>query len=256
MVPDEHPPSSTRCSDFKVIIMQKILLSIVVLTISLPLVAQTQSSLQTARKYYQEENYAEALKYLEKAATEEPSDATVPYLTSRAYLDMSNYKKAASFMERAIAMDSSKPQWMYECGLIYYAIPDNKKSLQFILLAGEKGYKKTNDYLENLGTAYINAGQFDNALTVLNEVLKKKPEDPELLYSIGNAYYKTSRYDEAIAQWDRVFEIENQNAEVLFMIGMAYQKKGDKQKGQQICDRAIEMDPSLRSKRQRLGGDF
>ena len=29
------------------------------------------------------------------------------------------------------------------------------------------------------------------------------------------------------------------------MIGMAYQKKGETQKGRDICDRAIKMDPSL-----------
>jgi tetratricopeptide (TPR) repeat protein len=235
--------------------MQKILLSVLLAAISAAAFAQQESSLQIARKHYQEDNYAEALKFLEKASVEEPDNAGVPYLSSRAYLDMNNYRKAAVFMEKAIAMDSTKPQWMYECGLIYYAIPDNKKSLQFILLAGEKGYKKSSDYLENLANAYININQYDKGLEILTEVVKKKPEDPELLYVIGDAYYKTGKYQEAIDHWDRVFKIE-ENAEALYMIGMAYQKKGEKQKGQQICDRAIEMDPSLRSKRQRMGGDF
>ena len=35
------------------------------------------------------------------------------------------------------------------------------------------------------------------------------------------------------------------------MIGLSYQKKGEKQKGQQLCDKAIEMDPSLNSLRQK-----
>lgn len=236
--------------------MRQNLLFLFLFAISQCVSAQSETSLQAARKFYQEENYAEALKQLEKAAAEEPSNAAVPYLSARAYVDMSNYRKAATYMEKAIAMDSTKPHWLYECGLIYYAIPDNKKSLAFILLAGEKGYKKTNDYLENLGNAYLNAGQHDKGLDVLNEVLKKKPEDPELLYIIAEANYKTGKYDQAINLWDQVFRFEENNAEVLYMIGMAYQKKGEKQKGQQICDRAIEMDPSLRSKRQRMGGDF
>ena len=33
-----------------------------------------------------------------------------------------------------------------------------------------------------------------------------------------------------------------------------FKKKGEKEKGQQLCDKAIEMDPSLRSKRQQMGG--
>src|SRR6186713_1239699 len=125
----------------------KILVSIALLFIYFTSSAQTESSLQLARKQYQEENYAEVIRLLDKAASEEPQNAQVPYLMGRAYVDMSNYKKAVTFLEKAISMDSSKSNWMYECGLTCYAIPDYKKSLHFILLAGEKGYKKTNDYL-------------------------------------------------------------------------------------------------------------
>jgi len=35
------------------------------------------------------------------------------------------------------------------------------------------------------------------------------------------------------------------------MIGMSYQKKGDKAKGMQLCDKAIEIDPSLASLKQK-----
>ena len=142
--------------------------------------AQTNSSLQQARKEYQEENYGAVIKLLEKAAAEEPQNAQVPYLMGRAYVDMSNYKKAVTFLEKAVAMDTSKNNWMYELGLIYYAIPDYKKSLEYIKMAGDRGYKKTSDYLENLGNAYINTGQHDKGIGLLNEVLMKKPEDAEI----------------------------------------------------------------------------
>lgn len=216
--------------------------------------AQTETSLQLARKQYQEENYAEVIRLLNKAATEEPDNAQVPYLMGRAYVDMSNYKKAVTFLEKAIAMDSSKNNWIYETSLVYQSVPNYKRSLQLMLLAGEKGYKKTNDYLENLGNLYITTGENAKGIEILNEVLKKKPEDPELLFQIAQANYKIAKYDEAITFWDRVFEGDNTNAEALYMIGICYQKKGDKEKGQQICDRAIQMDPSLKSKRQQSGG--
>ena len=45
--------------------------------------------------------------------------------------------------------------------------------------------------------------------------------------------------------------LDKTNARVLYMIGLSYQKKGDKQKGMQLCDKAIEMDPSLNSLRQK-----
>jgi tetratricopeptide (TPR) repeat protein len=45
--------------------------------------------------------------------------------------------------------------------------------------------------------------------------------------------------------WDAILGYDKTNASALYMIGMCYLKKGDKSKGTQLCDKAIEMDPSL-----------
>lgn len=224
------------------------------LFISVTLFAQEESSFSIAKKLYLEENYSEAIKYFNKAAGEDPGNAQIPYLTGRVYLDMSNYKQAAAHLEKAIAMDTSRNNWIYELGLIYYAIPDYQKSLHYIQLAGEKGYRKTTDYLENLANAYVNVRQYDKGAEVLREVLKKKPTDQEVLYQLGQALFNGGKYQEAIDSWDQVLAINKENAEALYMIGLSYQRMGEKQKGQQLCDRAIQMDPSLRSKRQQQGG--
>lgn len=236
--------------------MQKILVSFFILLLCIRAYPQAESALQAGRKEYQEDNYAEAIRLFNKAAEEEPGNAQVPYLTGRAYLDMNNMKQATAHLEKAVAMDTTKTHWVYELGLIYSSIPDYKKSLYYIKLAGDRGYKRSGDYLENLGNAYINVKEYDKGLEYFLEVLKKKPGDPLLLFQIAQAYFKTGKFQEAIDYWDKVLESDRENAEVLYMIGLSYQKKGEKQKGQQLCDRAIEMDPSLRSKRQQMGGNF
>ena len=68
---------------------------------------------------------------------------------------------------------------------------------------------------------------------------------------IAEAYYDTKKYDDAINHFDRILEQDKNNAEALYMIGMCFQKKGEKQKGQALCDKAIEMDPSLQSLKQK-----
>lgn len=206
------------------------------------------------KSYYEQENYGEAVKHLQTAAKEEPARAEIPYIIGRSYLDMSNYKQSAVFFEKAIALDSTKANWIYEAGLVFYAIPDYRKSLTYIELAGAKGYKKSNDYLENLGNAYINVKEYDKGIDVLKQVLQKKPTDQELIYQVAQAYFKAKKYQEAIDMWDVALGLDKTNANVLYMIGLSYQKKGEKQKGQQLCDKAIEMDPSLNSLRQKQDG--
>ena len=198
-----------------------------------------------AKSYYELENYGECLKYCELAYKDDPKRAETPYIAGRCLVEQSNYKKAAGCFEQALERDSTKVNWMYEAGLVYYAIPDDKKAIYWFEKAGSKGYVRSNDYMENLANAYLNIKNYEKGLSLLQEILKRKPADQELLYNIADAYYQTGKYQDAIDYWDKILAIDKQNASALYMIGLSYQKKGEKEKGQQLCDKAIQMDPSL-----------
>ncbi len=201
--------------------------------------------------HYQDENYGEAIKYLEAAGKEDKSNAEAPYLIARSYADMQNYKQAIPYFLKAIELDTSKNSWIYELALIYYAIHDDKNALKYMLLAGEKGFKRSNEYLENLGIAYLNLGQLDHGVGIMNEILKKRPSDMNILNLVAEAYYYKGKYQDAIDYWDKILTYDKENASALYMIGMSYQKKGEKEKGQFLCDKAIEMDPTLSALKQK-----
>ncbi len=213
-----------------------------------------QANYMLGKSYIAQENYGKGLQYLQLAAGEDEKNADIYYTMAKAYADMSNYRKSAELFEKAIALDDTKPYWIYEASLIFYAIPDYKKSLEYMELAGEKGLVKNNNYLENLGNAYLNANQYDKAIATLKEVLERKPMDQELLYQVAQANYKAGNYKDAIAYWDQVLANDTTNARALYMIGLSYQKSGDKQKGQHLCDAAIKLDPSLSNLRQKQEG--
>ena len=141
---------------------------------------------------------------------------------------MMNYKQAIPFFQKAITLDPVKVNWMYEMALIYYAMHDDKNSLKYMLEAGDKGYRRDNDYLENLGIAYLNVGDLDNGVKIMDEILKKKPSDMNILNMIAEAYYYKGKYQQAIDYWDQILGYDKTNASALYMIGMCYQKKGEK----------------------------
>lgn len=206
------------------------------------------------RVNYDKDNYGDAIKHLNEAAKEDPANAEIPYLIAHSYADMMNYKLAIPHFKKAVELDPSKSHWVYELGLICYAMHNDKDALKYILEAGEKGYKKDNDYLENLGIAYLNVGNLEEGVKILNEILIRKPSDLNILNMVAEAYYYKSKYKEAIEYWDRILEYDKESATSLYMIGMCYQKMGgkdNKEKGIALCDKAIEMDPSLASYKQK-----
>lgn len=206
------------------------------------------------RVHYDNDNYGEAIKYLNIAEKEDPANAEIPYLIAHSYADMMNYKLAVPYFKKALELKPTEAYWTYELSLICYAMHADKDALKYMLEAGEKGLKKDNDYLENLSIAYLNVGELDKGVEMLNEILKRKPSDLNILSMVAEAYYGKAKFDLAMQYWDKMLEYDKENASALYMIGMCYQRKGGKEnteKGIRLCDKAIEMDPSLASLKQK-----
>ena len=200
---------------------------------------------------YEKENLGEAIKYLDIATKEDPQNAEIPYSVARAYSDMQNYKAAIPYFQKAVQLKPDQSRWIYEMALIYYAMNDDQNSLKYMLEAADKGYKKDNEYLQNLSTAYLNAGKFNEGIAVLTEVLQRRPSDMNILNMLAEAYYDAKKYDDAIIYYEQILTIEKSKAEALYMIGLSFQKKGEKEKGMALCDKAIQMDPSLQNLKQK-----
>jgi tetratricopeptide (TPR) repeat protein len=205
---------------------------------------------------YEKENYGDAIKYLVEAMKDDPKNAEAPYMIARSYADMMTYKLAIPYFLKAIELDPAQNRWIYEMALIYYAMNDNKNALKYMLDAGDKGYKKDNEYMENLGIAYLNAGKIDEGIIVISDLLKKRPTDVNLMNMAAEAFYNKGKYDQAMDYWDQILGLDKTNASALYMIGMCYLKKGEKEKGTKLCDRAIQMDPSLAAYKQKREMNF
>ena len=199
------------------------------------------------RAYYEQEDLGKGIQFLELAAKEDPANAEIPHTLATAYTNMQNFRLAIPHFQRAISLQPTNNRWIYEMALVYYGMNDNANALKYMLEAGEKGYRKDNEYTQNLATAYMNAGKFAEGLEVLKQVLEKRPTDLGLLDMVAEACYDAGKYDDAINYYNKILAIDEKKAEALYMMGMAYQKKGQETNGRKLCDKAIEMDPSLSS---------
>jgi len=219
-------------------------------------IATKHSTCQNAEKIiamcnYQEEDYGSAIKGLSNYLAKNPTDAEANYTLARSYLDMEQYKSAVPYYSKAILLNQEKNTWVYELGMVYYTLNDFKNAVVYFNKAAEKGYPQKNDFVENLGYAYIYSGQFIEGEKLLLGLIEKKPGDTELLRDIAEAYYNGKMYDKSLSYCQKLMELDAKDGKALYQAGLCFQKKGQKDKGQSMCDKAIEMDPSLNSMRQK-----
>jgi tetratricopeptide (TPR) repeat protein len=195
--------------------------------------------------YYKMEDYGNAEKSLLSALAKDPKDAEVAYTLARTYNELENETKAISYYQKAITLDDSKYMWSFELGLLYFNAENHKNAVIYFNKAVEKGYIPNNDFNENLGFSYLYSGDFANGEKVLQAVLAKKPNNKEILRDMAQAFYFGRQYDKSLDYCQKLLELNDKDGKALYQAGLCFLKKGDKAKGQGMCDKAIELDPSL-----------
>jgi tetratricopeptide (TPR) repeat protein len=204
-----------------------------------------------AMSNYGEENYDEAITGLLKVIQRDPTDAAAIYAIANSYLELEEYLNAVPYYQKAVQLDPAKNEWMYELGLLYYNNDDYKDAVVLFDKAAAAGYIQSSDFNENLGFACVYSGSFARGEKILVTLLDKRPDNKDLLRGVADAYYSHSMYDKSLEFCQKLMVLDASDGKALYQAGMCFQKKGDKDKGQHMCDEAIVLDPSLASLRQK-----
>jgi len=102
----------------------------------------------------------------------------------------------------------------------------------------DRGFKKA--------TRYFYQKKFEMAEIMLQEVIKKNPEN-ELAYSyLGDIFLKKKRYDGALKLYGRALEINSSRAENYFRIGQVYYYKGMGEISIRNFKKAVDMDKKMK----------
>jgi tetratricopeptide (TPR) repeat protein len=78
-------------------------------------------------------------------------------------------------------------------------------------------------YYNNLGVAYGNAGQIDEAIEALDQAAQLRPEiGGDAYYNLGVLLTNTGRMADAAAAYERAVTLDPTNAEAYYQMGIAY----------------------------------
>lgn len=198
------------------------------------------------KAYQTKQEYGKAITYLQQAIKEDPKNAEAPYLIGRMYVQMENYRAAIPFYKNSLALDSSsQPTHVYELALVLATANQFDEAVAYFKMALERGYKARDDFYMNMAYTMADAHKTDEAIKMMEDMLARRPGDIGLLNGLADVCYHSGRYKQAISYWDQLLTGDDKNARALYQIGLAYIKLGKNEEGQQLCDRAITMDPAL-----------
>ena len=141
--------------------------------------------------YMNQQKFAEAQKYFEKALAGDPKFAVARLNLGVALLSQQKLEPARVALEQAAQQRPKDPYVWY-----------------------------------NLGLVYKDTGETEKAITAFRHVTELSPE-ADAHYFIGYLQTQLQRYDEAIAEFQKALAAFPYHASAEFGIARAYQRKGD-----------------------------
>lgn len=201
--------------------------------------------------YYKLEDYTNAEKYLLKLIKQFPTDAELSYTLARTYMNMELEARAIPFFSKAVELDATRKEWFYQLGVLYYNSNRFKDAVVCFNKAADLGYTQNLDFKENLGYAYLYSGDTQTGEKILLDILEKRRGSRDIMRDLALTYYNLKNYDKCLEFCQKLMELDMKDAKALYQAGLCFIMKGQKERGQQMCDKAIELDPSLNALRQK-----
>lgn len=169
----------------------------------------------------------------------------------RGYLDQAE----ASF-QLAVRDDPSSAEALYGLGSVY--LKQEKSSLaqeQFERATKlQASYPDTlANAWNNLGLLATRAGRTAEAIPYFQQALKLNPDHLIALENLGNAYRQQKNWDEARKVLERAVTVGPQDAEANYSLGMVYAQRNDNDRAYDYLQRALKVRPEYPEALSNLG---
>ena len=130
-----------------------------------------------------------------------------PYLNrATVYREMHMLASARSDIEQVIALDPTNAKAYFQRGLIYLHDSDVKKAEKDWLKAKNLDPQYAKVFLE-LGEMYYGQHNYDQAISILQEILPRTPDDCWIHYWLALSYDANRRFKEAIVHYEQFVKL-------------------------------------------------
>jgi tetratricopeptide (TPR) repeat protein len=96
---------------------------------------------------------------------------------------------------------------------------------------------------KNLGLIYLSVGEHNRAVSALQAVLDKRPNDMDAMMYLGQVYRQQGRYKDALETFKQVYRMHPQQIEALFQQGIIHFQMNDLAQAQKVFLEVVRLQP-------------
>jgi tetratricopeptide (TPR) repeat protein len=169
-------------------------------------------------------------------------------------------------MKKAVRIKPDAPGFLYNLGVMYREKDDYAKAIEYLQKAinyiTATGYTRVNlaTYADayvgshvNLGLIYSRIGMYEDAIKVLKEAIRFRPDDLDANSNLATTYYIMGDMDKASEQMRKLLALDPDNAEAHNISGLLYYRKGLYNAALDEFQIAVKLDPDNKQYSHNLG---
>lgn len=212
---------------------------------SLAISKNFEKNINDSRKYFWAQAYNRGVSLYQRGVKSGDVDSAKIY-----------YDKSIADFNSALKIEPDSADTYKNLAFVYLSKGDNEAAVQPLkeLIAREQsldGYKflgeiyyVTGTNLKSQGSETEAVAEFNKSIEVLEEGLKKYPDDPEMLVTLSTAYIGAGRGTEAIDKYKKLVEAKPEDKNIRYNYGVLLLGADDFAGAETQFKKAIDLDPA------------
>ena len=185
----------------------------------------------------------DAMVFLEVANAQKENDPKIMTLLARGYIMTKRRKEGADILEKVIRITKGKVDDDLRMVLVDVYIETSQFEKAADELRTLMTVKKEKEVMIKYARVLFELGKSNDALSLVQEVKSKDPENLEAMMMIGKIKTGQKKYDDAIETYKEILYIDQNYAPALCERANVYFLQGKYQWAQTFYDRALKSDP-------------
>jgi tetratricopeptide (TPR) repeat protein len=186
---------------------------------------------EVGQSYLIENNLQNAYVEFQKAIELNPLDKELYYYLGFIQAKWRYYEKAIEYFEKAIRIDKHYAEAYNHLGIAYLSTEKWNKAIEsFSKAIREPLYGTPEIAYYNMATTYYYKGDYLEALSAIEEALKRKSNFPQAKFLMGQIYNKLGKKSEAIKAFNNAIDDNPDYVDAHSELAKIYLKEGDRKK--------------------------
>ena len=176
----------------------------------------------------------------------------------KSYAQSLTWKSSETIWLQVLKVNPKEPIAQNNIGAYYLGKGQTDKALKHLLDGVTNGdnYQELFKMYNNLGSAYKNMNQFDQAVLAYNKAIELQPGFPDAIFGRGLTYTDLKKYDAAIADFTTILKEDPNNANAYYSRGLAHRGKNDIDAAITDYQQAIQTNPNYAQAYTNLGNIY